>query len=64
MKDESIDLAKEGESVPEVPTIFLLLENPSKSNNLGPILRCASAFGILNVIAIGYSKCAVEGKNN
>ena len=43
-------------------SIYLLLENPRKSNNLGPILRCASAFGITTVIAVGYAKCAVEGK--
>jgi tRNA G18 (ribose-2'-O)-methylase SpoU len=46
------------------PRIYLLLENPSKSNNLGPILRCASAFGIVTIVAIGFSKCAVEGKLN
>jgi len=44
-------------------SIYLLLENPRKSNNLGPILRCASAFGITTVIAVGYAKCAVEGSH-
>lgn len=43
-------------------SVYLLLENLRKSNNLGPILRCASAFGITTVIAVGYAKCAVEGK--
>jgi tRNA G18 (ribose-2'-O)-methylase SpoU len=45
-----------------VKEIFLLLENLTKSNNLGPILRCATAFGIRAVIAVGYAKCSTEGK--
>ena len=45
------------------PKAYLLLENPRKSNNLGPILRCAAAFGISTVIAIGFSKCSVEGSH-
>lgn len=44
-----------------LPRIYLLLENPKKNNNLGPILRCASAFGITTIVAVGYEKCAVEG---
>jgi len=44
-----------------VPRVYLLLENPSKGNNLGPILRCANAFGITTIVAIGYAKCAVHG---
>ena len=43
------------------PSLYLLLENPRKSNCLGPILRCASAFGIRTVVAVGYDKCSVEG---
>ena len=51
-----------GISCPNVPPeLFLLIENPSKSNNLGPILRCATAFGIRTVITIGYAKCSTEG---
>ena len=42
-------------------TIFLYLENHSKKNNLGPILRCASAFGIQTVVVVGFAKCSVEG---
>jgi tRNA G18 (ribose-2'-O)-methylase SpoU len=45
----------------EVPQIFLLVENPSKNNNLGPLLRCASAFGIRTIVAVGFDKCAVQG---
>ena len=45
------------------PQIFLLLENPHRSNDLGPILRCASAFGIQTIVAVGYEKCAVEGSH-
>lgn len=42
---------------------FLLLKNPRKSNNLGPILRCASAFGITTIVLVGYEKCSVEGSH-
>jgi tRNA G18 (ribose-2'-O)-methylase SpoU len=47
-----------------VKEIFLLLENLTKSNNLGPTLRCATAFGIRVVVAIGFAKCSTEGKNS
>lgn len=43
--------------------IYLLVENPSKSNNLGPILRCATAFGLDRVVAVGYEQCNVEGSH-
>ena len=42
--------------------LYLLLENPGKPNNLGSILRCASAFGIRTIVAIGSDKCSVEGE--
>jgi tRNA G18 (ribose-2'-O)-methylase SpoU len=54
-------LIMSGESESSLPELFLLLENPKKSNNLGSVLRCASAFGIHTVVAVGYEKCAVEG---
>jgi tRNA G18 (ribose-2'-O)-methylase SpoU len=43
------------------PIIYGLIENPQKNNNLGPFLRCACAFGVDLVVAIGYDKCSVEG---
>mmetsp|Transcript_26295 Transcript_26295/g.37048 ORF Transcript_26295/g.37048 Transcript_26295/m.37048 type:complete len:264 (+) Transcript_26295:98-889(+) len=43
--------------------VFLLLENPKKSNNLGPILRCAAAFGIRTVVFVGYEKCSTDGSH-
>jgi hypothetical protein len=43
------------------PRIYAFVENPHKNTNLGPFLRCASAFGIDLVVAIGYDKCSVEG---
>lgn len=49
------------DSEQHLPQLFLLLENSSKGNNLGSILRCASAFGITTVVAIGFSKCSVQG---
>lgn len=45
------------------PQIVILLENPSKSNNLGPLLRCVSAFGVVTVLAVGYEKCSVAGSH-
>ncbi|KAL7576055.1 hypothetical protein ACA910_000840 [Epithemia clementina (nom. ined.)] len=44
-------------------TIYLFLENPAKNNNLGPVIRCASAFGIQTIVAVGFAKCAVEGSH-
>uniref|UniRef100_A0A7S2KK48 Uncharacterized protein n=1 Tax=Leptocylindrus danicus TaxID=163516 RepID=A0A7S2KK48_9STRA len=40
---------------------YLLLDNPKPNNNLGPLLRCASAFLISHVVMIGYLKCNTEG---
>lgn len=45
------------------PRIFLLLDNPSKHNNLGPILRCAAAFAVTQVVAVGFEKCSIEGSH-
>ena len=45
------------------PRIFLLIENPKKSNNLGPILRCAAAFAVTQVVLVGYDKCNTEGSH-
>lgn len=41
--------------------IVLLLNNESKGNNLGSILRCASASGVHQILTVGYDKCAVQG---
>ena len=43
--------------------IYLLIENPSKGNNLGPILRCAAAFAVHQLIFIGYDKCGIDGSH-
>jgi hypothetical protein len=43
--------------------VFLLMENKSKSNNLGPLLRCAAAYGIYEVVLVGYRQCATEGSH-
>lgn len=45
------------------PRIFLLLDNPSKHNNLGPILRCAAAFAVTQVVAVGFENCSIEGSH-
>jgi hypothetical protein len=39
-----------------------MIENPKKSNNLGPILRCGAAYSATFVF-IGYQKCAIEGSH-
>lgn len=49
------------ETSSQVDEVFLLVENKRKSNNMGPLLRCACAFGVDTIIAVGYDKCAVEG---
>ena len=43
--------------------VFLLVENPRKTNNLGPILRCAAAFAVAQVVAVGFDKCNTEGSH-
>ena len=48
---------------PQKQSSYILIENPSKSNNLGPILRCATAFAIQQVIFVGYEKCSVKGSH-
>lgn len=48
-------------SVP--PRLYLLLENPRKCNNLGPILRCAAAFGVSQVVAVGFDTCSTHGSH-
>lgn len=55
-------MAASGRDEAALPKIYLLLENPSKSNNIGSILRCASAFGVVTIVAIGFSECAVQGR--
>ena len=47
----------------ESTELFLLIENPKKSNNLGPILRCAAAYAVKQVIFVGYEKCSTEGSH-
>ena len=48
---------------PLTTEMVLLLENPSKGNNLGSILRCAAASGVRQVRAVGYDKCATQGSH-
>ena len=43
--------------------VYLLIENPSKSNNLGPVLRCASAFSVSEVVLVGYARFSDEGSH-
>jgi hypothetical protein len=45
------------------PNIYLLLENKSKSNNLGTELRCAAAFGVEAVVLVGFDRFADYGSH-
>lgn len=45
------------------PRIYLLLENTHKANNLGTVLRCAAAFGVTQVVAVGCNKCSTHGSH-
>jgi hypothetical protein len=45
------------------PRVFLLIENPKKSNNLGAIFRCAAAFSVTQIVLVGYDKCNTEGSH-
>ena len=43
--------------------ITLLIENPSKNKNWGPLLRCCVAYGISTIYVIGYDQCDVRGSH-
>jgi hypothetical protein len=52
----------------QIPTsssfrLYLLTENPSKRNNLGPFLRCAAAFGVETFVFVGYAHCSTHGSH-
>ena len=43
--------------------ITMLIENPAKGKNWGPLLRCCAAFGIRTIYVVGYDKCDVRGSH-
>ena len=47
----------------DLAQVTLLIENPRKRNNLGPILRCCTAFGISQIFVIGVDKCNGQGSH-
>jgi hypothetical protein len=51
------------ETITMISRAFILLENPRKSTNWGPVLRCAAAFGISQIVVVGYDKCSVQGSH-
>ncbi len=51
-------VATDGPSV-----ITLLIENPGKGKNWGPLLRCCAAFGIETIYVVGYDQCDVRGSH-
>jgi hypothetical protein len=55
--DESFNKIK------NAPSIYLILENPRKTCNWGPVLRCAAAFAVTQVVWVGYSTCNTEGSH-
>eukprot|EP00980_Cylindrotheca_fusiformis_P030261 scaffold24613_cov176-Cylindrotheca_fusiformis.AAC.5 len=53
----------EAEKSVKVPQATLLIENPKKNTNWGPLLRCCAAFGIPQIFVIGYDTCSVQGSH-
>ncbi|GKY95299.1 hypothetical protein MPSEU_000491800 [Mayamaea pseudoterrestris] len=47
----------------EISELFLLFQNSRRGSNVGPFLRCASAFGVRTIIVVGNNKVAVEGSH-
>lgn len=45
------------------PQATLLIENPKKNTNWGPLLRCCAAFGIGQIFVVGYNTCSVQGSH-
>lgn len=43
--------------------VTLLIENPKKNTNWGPLLRCCAAFGIVQIFVVGYDTCSVQGSH-
>jgi tRNA G18 (ribose-2'-O)-methylase SpoU len=48
---------------PQEFMITILLENPSKATNWGPLVRCCVAFGISRIYTVGYEQYAVQGSH-
>jgi tRNA G18 (ribose-2'-O)-methylase SpoU len=48
---------------PSQSVITLLIENPGKGKNWGPLLRCCAAFGIRTIYVVGYDKCDIRGSH-
>lgn len=47
----------------DLPQVTVLIENPRKNTNWGPLLRCCTAFGITQIFVVGFDKCGVEGSH-
>lgn len=43
------------------PVAYVALFNPSPRNNLGTLIRCASAFGVEELVIVGVSKWSTHG---
>ena len=42
---------------------YIIIENPKPSNNLGPILRCAAAYAVSEVVFVGHERCSTDGSH-
>jgi tRNA(Leu) C34 or U34 (ribose-2'-O)-methylase TrmL len=47
----------------DLPQVTVLIDNPRKNTNWGPLLRCCTAFGITQIFVVGFDKCSVEGSH-
>ena len=51
------------DAIPPTTLVTVLIENPKKSGNWGPLLRCCAAFGISRIFVVGFDKCSVQGSH-
>ncbi|KAL3945052.1 MAG: hypothetical protein SGBAC_000843 [Bacillariaceae sp.] len=66
--DPSNSTSSNNETVNESDTpkhaqVTLLIENPKKNTNWGPLLRCCAAFDIAQIFVVGYDTCSVQGSH-
>ena len=53
----------ENDDTPTHAQATLLIENPKKNTNWGPLLRCCAAFDIDQIFVVGYDTCSVQGSH-
>ena len=50
-------------SATKLPVPYILIENLSRSINYGTLLRCCVAYGMKQIIVVGYDKCSTHGSH-